>query len=785
MKQIKYTYKNLPIPGGGYATGFLFHPSQKDILYLRTDIGGSYKYCFEADRWLSLTESVDMFDLSETYPIALAVDDRNPKRLLAASGVNERNGRPVSGKLSISDDGGRTFIHKELPCYVHGNMNGRGTGLRLLADPACETGLYFASQKDGLLYSDNLGDTWKQLETGGETYMTCVWCSPDGRTVVAGSAGVRTGNDKMRGHSLYISYNRGMDFSPMLMPESVLIEESKWSGYVAHRYDYDGKYLYITLVNTGADSYVTKMGYSCDSGDSLGGRILRYEFDEEGRISSYTDITPTCICNAMGTYTIEKNSIYPFGFGGISSCRSKPGLLAASTICKEDGDMIFISFDYGESWEPALFDLSVGNIQFETSYMKPEYNGGHNLIHWLSDVKINPFDPDEVWFNSGTGVFKSKNFTSDNRSFSDCCRGIEETVHLNVYSPLDGPVKALDIVGDLGGFAFTELDKACENSFADAEGNRYITCINADFSDIHPETVVVTPRGNWKGKTKGGLILSKDYGLSFQRIPLPYGISNYLDARFKEIERPNVNAGWVAISADTENIVYCVAEGIDLFMKGIIVSHDQGKSFKKASVYGLDGRELSDTDNHMKVFSDRVDSQLFYGFGDDFSVYISKDGGDIFRQAKTENLPEGNMIFGLIDCANKTEIRGEAGKEGIFYMAVGKYGLWKLTFNAAAGTVKGQRLTKEGESVFRMGLGLLHQEGDYRKEDKALYICGVIQGSYGFFRSFDDGLTWEKINDDTQRFGDINSIDGDCRKAGRFFIATGSFGVKYGEPAEQ
>lgn len=783
MKQIEYTYKNLPIPGGGYVTGFLFHPTRENVLYIRTDIGGSYRYCYEENKWTSLTESVDMFDLSETYPIALAVDENRLARLLIASGVNGRDGKKVNGKLSISDDFGNTFVHKELPCYVHGNMNGRGTGPRLLKDPANEKGIYFASQKDGLLYSPDLGDSWKKLDTGSETYMTLVWCSPDGDTVVAGTAGVVTGSEDMRGHSLYISYDKGEKFEPMIMPESIFAEGSKWSGYVAHRIDFDGKYLYVTLVNTGKRSYVKETGYSCDSGDCLGGRIIRYAFDECGRVRGYQDITPTCLYGEQGAYRVDRKSVYPFGFGGISSCKAKPGLLAASTICKDDGDMMFISFDYGENWEPALYDLSVGNIQFETSYMKPEYNGGHNLIHWLSDVKINPFNPDEVWFNSGTGVFRSTDFTSKDRSFADCCRGIEETVHLNVYSPVDGPVKVIDIVGDLGGFAFTQMDQPCKNSFSDAEGNRYITCINADFSDIHPENVVVTPRGNWTGKTKGGLIFSKDYGLTFERIPLPFGISDYLDERFREIESPNVNSGWVSLSADTKTIVYCVADGIDLFMKGIIVSHDQGKSFQKVRVFDEKRTELSDTDIHMKVFSDRVDSRLFYGFGDDFSIYISKDRGNTFNPVKVEDIPGRKMNFGLIDCANKTEIRGEAGKKGIFYLAAGDFGLWKLFFDDEKDIVKGQRITGDGESVFRMGLGLLHQDVDYREDEKALYICGVIQNTYGFFRSFDAGKTWEKINDDTQKFGDINSIDGDSRKVGRFLIATGSFGIKYGEPS--
>ena len=34
MKQIPYEYHNLPIPGGGYVTGFLYSEGERDVLYL-------------------------------------------------------------------------------------------------------------------------------------------------------------------------------------------------------------------------------------------------------------------------------------------------------------------------------------------------------------------------------------------------------------------------------------------------------------------------------------------------------------------------------------------------------------------------------------------------------------------------------------------------------------------------------------------------------------------------------------------------------------------------------
>lgn len=784
-KSIPYRYQNLPIPGGGYVTGFIFHQQVPDILYARTDIGGVYRYLYHERRWKSLIDHVTMTDLSETFPIAIALDEKEPKRLFIACGENQIG----KGVLAISMDEGESFTYEKIPVLIHGNLNGRGTGNRLIVDKGDSNTLYFASQQNGLLRTRDLGKTWEKLSLE-EEYMTFIWQSPNGRTLVVGTAGVTTsrrdavnkiGNEdgmRIRGASLYVSYDEGEHFEKMLQPESMMMKDSKLSGYVAQRYDYDGKYLYITLSNTGKHSYVIENGYSCDSGDAMGGKVLRYELDSDERIVDYKDITPL-----EPKASKLDVSILEYGFSGISSCKTRPGMLVCSTICrKEQGreaDYLFLSYDYGTTWKAVLYDLTIGNLSFNTPYMKPEYNGGHSILHWMSDAKINPFNPDEVWINSGTGVFCSQNLNSEACSFHDQCEGLEETVHLNLYSPPAGEVQLIDILGDLGGFAFTDIDKPCENSFADAEGNRYITCINADYSDLNPNCVIVTPRGNWSGKTKGGLIISEDQCRTFRRLDMPYGISEEIDARLAEIERPNVNSGWVAMSPNCKNIVWSIAEGILLPMKLVVYSHDGGRHFSKTKILNRENQPLEA--GCLKVFADRKESELMYGFGTQSDFYISHDGGASFKMYElSEEFPKVN--FGLIDCANLTEVRADAGKSGVFYMALREHGLWKMIYDEVNDKVNVYPLSRQGEVIYRLGLGVIREGSDYLKEDKALYICGIIEGEYGFYQSLDEGQHWIKVNNEQQMFGDINSIEGDSRCFGRFYIATGSRGVLYGEP---
>ena len=771
MEHIAYEYKNCPVPGGGYATGFLFHPTQKGLLYLRTDIGGTYRFDDAAQKWVFLSPHVTHLDCAQAFPIALAVEANRPQRLYILGGEYHK----PCGELAISDDYGDTFTTKPVPFFVHGNLNGRGTGERLIVDAEDPNTLWCASQRDGLWVTHDLGDTWNRVDALSETHLTFV-AQVNGRLII-GTAGIKTKQGDMRGPALYVG--DGETFMPMQQPENTRMEGCRIHGLAAQRWCADDHSLYVTFAGNGPHSYLDDMGYSCDSGDSADGHIVRYPL-VEGGFGTMEDISPCTASPAkgVGLENIHPGDHVPWGYSGISASRNTPGLLIASTICKYSGDSIFFSRDYGTTWQQTLFDLQEGDIRFRTSYMQPAYNGGRSCIHWLSDLKLNPFDDNESWFNTGTGVFRSFDLTKDTRYYTDWCDGLEETVHINVYGMPSGGVRVLDIVGDLGGFAFTDLDTPCRNSFDDAEGNRYITCINADFADANPDRIVVTARGNWTGKTKGGLILTEDNAQTWRRLPMPWGITPALDEACRRIEQPNTNAGWVAMSPDGQTIAWTLAYHIELPVDWAVVSQDGGEHWQKIIVYDLTGQVK--TTGGFKIFADRTDNDTFYAFGDHSDLYVSTDRARTFRQLPTPaELPEG-IHFAKIDCANGTEIRGEAGKTGHFLMALGLYGLWTLDYQD--GTCHVHRLSKVGDQVFRTGYGLGRPGGDYITEHKAIYLNGVIGGAYGFYRTLDDGKTFVRLNTGRQMYGHINSIDGDCREFGLFYLATGCKGLVYGRP---
>ena len=760
LDNVNYEYKSLSVPGGGFVTGFIFHPETPEILYARTDIGGIYRYDFKVESWVSLGESFTEFQHHLTRPLSFALDPEKPNMLYAVCGDSRGDTNEGQASLIISDNYGDSFAEKNVPFPCNGNSPARSTAERLAY---YKGSLFFGSQGKGIWRSDDNGDSWRKLGFPEENIVFLSILQDNGIMIVS-CTGETNAVDNNRNHTLFISYDMGESFEKLPIPEALNDERCEHNGFVAGAAAYhDGKLLITFSHSFKKNPWGKWNDFACDNGGGFDGRLYLYEISEN-RIFFRQDISPK-ICGFSDT---NKKRMLPFGLGGVDFYKS---IIAVSTIGGH-GDGIFISRDFGKSYE-VIKSTDTDKFVIDVPYIKPEYNGGRIPLHWMSCLKIDPFNPDFALINTGTGIFSLNNIKT--KPFvKTFCKGVEETVHMNIYGIPSGKNKVIDLVGDLGGFAFSGLSEPCENSFADENGHRYITCLNADFVQNNPDTFITTARGNWTGHTIGGVILTHDGGDSFRHIGFPYGISEKLDSVIADIKRPNYNSGWAAISSDGKTILWTLAYRYMQLPCACAVRYDvNAESFSKIKIFDSEGKDISDSDFHIKLFSDRINPEKFYGFGENGQLYISHDSGNTFNRAET-NIDFPLVRMSGIDGLKGCEIRFLPTKEGVCYAALLNHGLWKISFEN--GTANAARITNDGDFVKAVGYGKGESENL-----PALFISGTLFGEYGFWRSFDDGKSWSKINSDKQMYGPIVSMDGDFRKSGRVYIATSFKGGIYGE----
>lgn len=799
-KMIKYKYKSVSVPGGGFVTGFVFHPTVPDILYCRTDIGGIYRYDFKNDSWISLIDHATDMEVWETYPLSIALDKNNP------SYIYSMVGRYPKHKVGFSKDYGENWTYYDAPivddegntAYIHGNAPGRSTGERLAVDPNNSNILYMGTMKNGLWKTYDRCKTWTKLNVsyGGnksEDNISFVEIDPcnnvsegsnkniESSIIIVATSGEQSSPDgNIRGQSVYISNDGGKTFRPLKgEPSPVIGGAHDHPGYVGQRAAFCGKYLFITYAayNVGWSNFDT---YGCDLGKCYDGTVYRFELDKDGEVIEALDVTPENIRKVDLRNTDGRR--LGVGMSGICADNTHEGTLICSTICSSPNtDTIYRTTDYGLTWKPIMRGLEIGKMDFNVSYEKPEYNGGISLVHWMSDLKINPFKSNMALFNTGAGIFMTKDLAKADEgkdvTWACCNKGVEETVHLNIYCPPSGEVKLIDIIGDYGGFVFKDLERPAENTFANKNNDRWITAMNADYPDSNPNIIVTAPRGNWTGKTKGGIIVSLDQGDTWEQLNDPIGISKDIDKVIEEIKMPNVTAGWTSISADGKTILWEI--GDPLYSSRIVFTNDMGRSWEKSKVFDLKGSLISEKEIPLKVMADRVNPALFYGFGSNMNengFYVSCDKGRSFYEVNPpENFPKINLAG--IDSRQEYEIRAESYKEGVIWIALNENGLWKITYDTVNNCFSGKRVSNAGDYIKRIGLG----KGEEGSSIKTLYTSGTINGEYGFYRSHDEGATWIRINDDKHQYGDIRSISGDLRVFGRVYVATGTRGIVYGD----
>ncbi len=761
-ENVYYRFKSLSVPGGGFVTGFIFHPHER-MLCARTDIGGIYSFDFNAEGWIPLNTGLNEFQHHLTQPVSIAFASENPDMLFAVCGdcwLNPATGiRKGSSAFLISSDRGESFAEKQVPFKANGNAPARGTGERL----AYRNGrLFFGSQEDGLWVSDNLGDSWEKTSFP-EKNCAFVFAHPESDILIISCTGETLSTGNTSGHTLYISYDNGGSFEKLTAPLPLNDERCDYNGFVAGGIGYYGNKIYISFTHPYKSSFGRWNSYACDNGGGFDGRVYVYEIID-GKAAFSEDITPQTENFSDG----NPRRRLPFGMGGIDVYGNSVVVCSAGGR----GDGIFISRDGGKSYD-VIKSNDTDRFVIDVPYQKPEYNAGRVPLHWMSSLRIDPHNPDFAVFNTGTGPFAVRNIISGKPYITSLSYGMEETVHLNIYGIPSGKNKVIDIIGDLGGFAFRDLDKPCENSFGDENNHRYITCINADFVPDNPDIFVAAARGNWTGHTKGGVILTYDGGDSFTHIGYPENISEKLNGLIDAIKKPNTNSGWTAISCDGKIILWTLAEKWQFLPCYGAVRYDtDSRSFTKIRIYNLDGDDISESNEQLKLFSDRTDCSIFYGFGDNGQLYISRDKGESFYQRKApDNFPKCRMSG--FDGFKGGEIRFLPHKKGTCYAALMGHGLWRIDFRD---TVTAARITDDGDFVKSVGFGKGGND-----DIPAIYISGTLFGEYGFWRSFDGGESWARFNTDKQMYGQITSMDGDFRKKGRVYIATGFMGALYGE----
>jgi photosystem II stability/assembly factor-like uncharacterized protein len=157
METEPYTWNNVPIGGGGYVTGIVIHPTEPDLLYIRTDVGGAYRWDARHDRMIPLTDWIG-YDESNLYGIdGFALAPSNPDIIYMVCGKY-----PWAEPHSVlkSTDRGETWHKTALQKKAGGNQGLRWAGECIAIDPANEEIVYCGTRFDGLWKTIDGGHTW-------------------------------------------------------------------------------------------------------------------------------------------------------------------------------------------------------------------------------------------------------------------------------------------------------------------------------------------------------------------------------------------------------------------------------------------------------------------------------------------------------------------------------------------------------------------------------------------------------------------------------------------------
>ncbi len=420
-----YRWTNVTIGGGGFAPGIVFSPAKRGLAYLRTDMGGAYRWEDSAGKWVPL---MDGFAESSFFGVeSIAPDPVNPDRVYAAVGMYS-NG---TAAILRSDDRGMHWAVARVPFRMGGNEAGRGLGERLAVDPRHPRHLLFGSRHDGMWRSDDAGAHWRR-----DTAFPYPGAGqPAPRTTHAGiafvlfdpkSPRVFAGIADAGSAGLVRSDDDGALWTRIPGTPSGLVP-------VKAALDGAGR-LYVTWADGIGPSGVTR------------GAIWAVE--RSGAVENVTpDRSPTAP---------------PGGYIGIAADPRRDGVAYASTFNRwNPGDTLWRTIDGGRHW------TDLGPVSRRDTSATPFLNWGRTeapLGHWIAGLALDPFDPARLAYTTGDTVYVTRDAAAAALRWTPWTGGIEQTAIITLISPTAG-APLVSGFGDLGGFVHRDLGRSPAGMF--------------------------------------------------------------------------------------------------------------------------------------------------------------------------------------------------------------------------------------------------------------------------------------------------------------------------------
>ena len=381
-------------------------PAEKGLAYLRTDVGGAYRWDASEQRWIPLEDSIwqdSYFGIESIAP-----DPQDANVVYLAAGMYYRDPAAI---MRSADRGADVATSSRVPFRMGGNEDGRGMGERLAVDPNRTSTLLFGSRHDGLQRSDDSGKTWHKVESFPWQRPRCAATASHARRSVvrhlrpvernggSGSQVIYAGiADPARNH-LFRSHDGGRKLAA-----------GRQAGRTGHAPG-QGR----DRLRTARSTWTTATGLGPNGADD--GAVWKLDT----RSGMWTDITPVRGQDAEG------------GYMGLSIDRRDAGRVAVSTVDRwNHHDTVWLSKDAGAHWT-SLREHSTRDVS-EVPFLGSEKPKCVRRLDLPASPSIQ-FDGGTLAYTTGGTVYRTADSLKPELLWKPWVNGVEETVPISLVSP--------------------------------------------------------------------------------------------------------------------------------------------------------------------------------------------------------------------------------------------------------------------------------------------------------------------------------------------------------------